>query len=83
MTAVVSGDAWGVIGGTESNALAHNKNSDPIVSVVNVVNRANVYLVATKGLAPKSGSEADLTDFFQGKNLNAGRHGGPPTLLIR
>ncbi|KFN11209.1 ABC transporter substrate-binding protein [Paenibacillus macerans] len=83
VTAVVSGDAWGVIGGTESNALANNKNSDPIVSVVNVVNRANVYLVAKKGLAPKSGSEADLKEFFQGKKINAGRHGGTPNLLIR
>lgn len=83
VTAVVSGDAWGVIGGTESNALANKKNSDPIVSIVNVVNRANVYLVAKKGLAPAGNSEADLKEFFKGKKINAGRHGGTPNLLIR
>lgn len=83
VTAVVSGDAWGVIGGTESNALANKKNSDPIMSIVNVVNRANVYLVAKKGLAPVSDSKADLKEFFKGKKINAGRHGGTPNLLIR
>ncbi|WP_178022934.1 ABC transporter substrate-binding protein [uncultured Paenibacillus sp.] len=83
VTAVVSGDAWGVIGGTESNALANKKNSDPIVSIVNVVNRANVYLVAKKGLAPASDSEANMKAFFKGKKINAGRHGGTPNLLIR
>ena len=41
---------------TESNALANNNNSDPIISVVNVVNRANVYLMAKKGTAPASDS---------------------------
>lgn len=49
VTSVVSGDAWAVIGGPESNALANIGNSDPIVSVSNVVNRANVYLMAKKG----------------------------------
>ncbi|MNO21559.1 NMT1/THI5 like protein [compost metagenome] len=83
VTAVVSGDAWGVIGGVDSNALANNKNSDPIVSVVNVVNRANVYLVAKKGLEPKSMSGDDLKQFFKGKKINAGRHGGTPNLLTR
>ncbi|MNW50634.1 NMT1/THI5 like protein [compost metagenome] len=83
VTAVVSGDAWGVIGGTDSNALANNKSSDPIVSVVNVVNRANVYLVAKKGLEPKSMSYEDLKEFFRGKKINAGRHGGTPNLLTR
>ncbi|EGG35923.1 ABC transporter substrate-binding protein [Paenibacillus sp. HGF5] len=83
VTAVVSGDAWGVIGGTESNALANNNNSDPIISVVNVVNRANVYLMAKKGTAPASDSPEDLKAFLQGKKINAGRHGGTPNLLTR
>lgn len=83
VTAVVSGDAWGVIGGTESNALANNNNSDPIISVVNVVNRANVYLMAKKGTAPASNSPEDMKAFLQGKKINAGRHGGTPNLLTR
>lgn len=83
VTAVVSGDAWGVIGGVDSIALANKNSSDPIVSVANVVNRANVYLVAKSGLAPKSGSDADLREFLAGKNIVAGRHGGSPNLLTR
>jgi NitT/TauT family transport system substrate-binding protein len=83
VTAVVSGDAWGVIGGPESNAMANKKNSDPIISVVNVVNRANVYLMAKKGTAPKSSSPEDLKAFFKGKKFIVGRHGGTPNLLSR
>ncbi|WP_438431510.1 ABC transporter substrate-binding protein [Gorillibacterium sp. sgz500922] len=83
VTAVVSGDAWGVIGGTESNALANVNSSDPIVSVVNVVNRANVYLMAKTGLAPTGSSPEELKAFLQDKKINAGRHGGTPNLLTR
>lgn len=83
VTAVVSGDAWGVIGGVDSNALANKNNSDPITSIVNCVNRANVYLFAKKGTAPKSGSDADLKEFLKGKKIVAGRHGGSPNLLTR
>lgn len=83
VTAVVSGDAWGVIGGVDSNALANKNNSDPIVSVVNCVNRANVYLVAKKGTSPKSGNDEDLKEFLKGKRIVAGRHGGSPNLLTR
>jgi NitT/TauT family transport system substrate-binding protein len=83
VTAVVSGDAWGVIGGPESNAMANKKNSDPIISVVNVVNRANVYLMAKKGTGPKSSSPEDLKAFFKGKKYIVGRHGGTPNLLSR
>ncbi len=83
VTAVVSGDAWGVIGGVDSNALANKNNSDPITSFVNVVNRANVYLFAAKGTAPASSSEEDLKAFLKGKTIIAGRHGGSPNLLTR
>ena len=83
VTAVVSGDAWGVIGGVDSNALANKNNSDPIMSVVNCVNRANVYLVAKKGLAPASSSDADMKAFLTDKKIVAGRHGGSPNLLTR
>ena len=83
VTAVVSGDAWGVIGGVDSIALGNKNNSDPVTAVCNCVNRANVYLVAKKGTAPKSGSEEDLKAFLKGKNIVAGRHGGSPNLLTR
>lgn len=83
VTAVVSGQAWGVIGGPESNALANQGNPDPIISVVNVVNRANVYLMAKADTGPKSDSPADLKAFLRGKRIAAGRHGGTPNLLTR
>lgn len=83
VTSVVSGDAWGVIGGPESNALANQGNSDPIISVSNVVNRANVYLMAKKGTAPEGSSDGDLKAFLEGKKINVGRHGGTPNLLTQ
>lgn len=83
VTAVVSGEAWGVIGGVDSIALGNKNNPDPLVAFCNVVNRANVYLVAAKGLAPSGGSNADLKTFLRGKKIVAGRHGGSPNLLTR
>ena len=83
VTSVVSGDAWGVIGGPESNAMANRNSKDPIQSVVNVVNRANVYLMAKQGLAPQGDSPEDLKKFLQGKKISASRHGGTPNLLTR
>lgn len=83
VTAVVSGDAFAVIGGVDSNALANQGNSDPILGIVNCVNRANVYLFARKGLAPASDSNEDMAAFLQGKRIVAGRFGGSPNLLTR
>lgn len=83
VTAVVSGDAFAVIGGVDSNALANRGNADPIIGIVNCVNRANVYLFARKGLAPVSNSDEDMAAFLQGKRIVAGRFGGSPNLLTR
>lgn len=83
VTSVVSGDAWGVIGGPESNQIANYKSKDPITSVVNVVNRANVYLMANKKLTLKGDSDKDLAAFMKGKTIAAGRYGGSPNLLTR
>lgn len=91
VTAVVSGDAFAVIGGIDSNALANRGSSDPILGIVNCVNRANVYLFARKGLAPyDDGSEellgwscASMRDFLRDKRIVAGRYGGSPNLLTR
>jgi NitT/TauT family transport system substrate-binding protein len=84
ITSVVSKDAWGNIGGPESNAMGNrNNNTDPITSVVHVVNRANVYLMAKKGQGPKSNSPADMKEFLKGKTIAVGRHGGSPNLLTQ
>lgn len=83
VTAVVSGDAFAVIGGVDSNNFANQGNADPIVGIVNCVNRANVYLFARTGLAPASDSDADMADFLRGKIIIAGRYGGSPNVLTR
>ena len=83
VTAVVSGDAFAVIGGIDSIALANRGASDPIKGIVNCVNRANVYLFARKGLAPASDSAEDMADFLRGKVIVAGRYGGSPNVLTR
>ncbi len=83
VTAVVSGDAFAAIGGVDSYNFANQGNSDPIIAIVNCVNRANVYLFARKGLIPASDSDADMADFLRGKVIVAGRYGGSPNVLTR
>ncbi|MEC0281792.1 ABC transporter substrate-binding protein [Terribacillus saccharophilus] len=83
VTTVVSGDAWGNIAGPDSNALANIDSNDPIVSVVNVVNRANVYLMADGDTPPAEASEEELAAYLEGKTIAAGRYGGSPNLLTR
>ncbi|WP_102707729.1 ABC transporter substrate-binding protein [Terribacillus saccharophilus] len=83
VTTVVSGDAWGNIAGPDSNALANIDSNDPIVSVVNVVNRANVYLMADGDTPPAGASEEELAAYLEGKTIAAGRYGGSPNLLTR
>jgi NitT/TauT family transport system substrate-binding protein len=83
VSALVSGQVWGNIGGPESNAMANVGKSDPLKAICNLVNRANLYLVARKGLAPKSQSKADLAAFLKGKKFALARRGGTPDLLGR
>lgn len=83
VTSLVSGDVWGNIGGPESNQMANKGSKDPIVSVVNVVNRANVYLMANKKFKLQDDSDAGLKSFLKGKTIAAGRYGGSPNLLTR
>ena len=83
ITAVVSGDAFAVIGGIDSMALGSRGSRDPIIGIVNCVNRANVYLFAKKGTAPATKSDEDLKAFLKGKTIVAGRYGGSPNLVTR
>lgn len=83
VTALVSGQVWGNIGGPESDAMANVGKADPLRVICNVANRANVYLVARKGTAPKSRSNADIAAFLKGKRFALSRYGGTPDLLGR
>ena len=79
VTAVVSGDAFAVIGGVDSYNFANQGNADPILAICNCVNRANVYLFARKGLIPGE----DMAAFLKDKTIIAGRYGGSPNVLTR
>lgn len=80
VTAVVSGDAFAVIGGVDSYNFANAAGTaDPIIAIVNCVNRANVYLFARTGLVPGD----DMAAFLKGKTIIAGRYGGSPNVLTR
>jgi NitT/TauT family transport system substrate-binding protein len=83
VTALVSGQVWGNIGGPESDAMANVGKADPLRTICNLVNRANVYIVARKGTAPKSNSKADIAEFLKGKRFALSRYGGTPDLLGR
>jgi len=83
VTALVSGQVWGNIGGPESDAMANVGKFDPLKTICNLVNRVNLYMVALKGVAPKSNSNADLAAFFKGKRFALARHGGTPDLCGR
>ena len=83
VTAVVSGDAFAVIGGVDSNLLANRGNSDPVIGISNCVNRANVYLFARKGMIPASDADEDMAAFLKGTTIVAGRYGGSPNVLTR
>lgn len=83
VTSLVSGDAWGNIAGPDSNQMANLGSSDPIQGVVNVVNRANVYLMGSSDEKVDSTNEAELAAYLEGKTIAAGRYGGSPNLLTR
>jgi NitT/TauT family transport system substrate-binding protein len=83
VTALVSGQVWGNMGGPESDAMANVGKTDPLRAICNLVNRANMYIVARKGTGPKSSSKADMAAFFKGKRFALNRYGGTPNLLGR
>lgn len=76
VNAVLSGDAWGFIGGLESAAIANAKGAD-LVGIAGVVDRANVYWVAAKGITIDPN---DLKDSLKGLRIAASRHAGSPEI---
>lgn len=76
--AVLSGRAWGFIGGPEHNAYADVKGAN-LRAICNVVNRNNNYFVAAKGITPGK----DLKAFLRGKRIAVSSYGGTPNSTIR
>lgn len=78
-TAVLTKQAFAFIGGPEHCAFAKAKGAE-LRSVVNVVNRGNVYLVARKGTSPK---DRNFAGFMKGKKIATGFYGGTPNSITR
>ena len=83
VTALVSGQVWGNLGGPESDAMVNNGKADPLFAICNFVNRAIVYFCAKKGTKPAGNSPADIKAFVKGKKLALSRYGGTPDVLAR
>jgi NitT/TauT family transport system substrate-binding protein len=84
VSALISGQVWGNIGGPESNAMANARgNSDPLISICNMVNRSNNYMISRKGLITASMSNAQMTSLMKGKKFALSRFGGTPDVCGR
>ncbi len=77
--AVLSGQAFAFIGGPEHDAYAKAKGAE-LRSVVNCVDRGNVYFCAAKGTEP---TDTDWPKFFKGKSIACGPYGGTPNSITR
>jgi len=76
--AVLTGRAYGFIGGPEHNAYADVKGAN-LRAICNCVNRNNNYFVAAKGVTPTK----DLKSFLRGKRIAVASYGGTPNSTIR
>jgi NitT/TauT family transport system substrate-binding protein len=76
--AVLTGNAWGFIGGPEHNAFAQAKGAS-VKAIANIVNRGNVYFVAPPAVTPGP----DLAGFLRGKTIVTSSFGGTPNSITR
>jgi NitT/TauT family transport system substrate-binding protein len=77
--AVLSGQAFAFIGGPEHDAYAKIKGAE-LRSVVNCVDRGNIYFCAGKGAEP---TDKDWPAYFKGKTIAIGPFGGTPNSILR
>ena len=78
--AVLSGQAFAFIGGPEHDAYAKAKGAE-LRTVVNCVDRGNVYFSAAKGQPEPNGT--DYAAYFKGKTIAIGPYGGTPNSIMR
>jgi NitT/TauT family transport system substrate-binding protein len=83
VSALVAGQVWANIGGPESDAMANVGKADPLMTICNVVNRANNYMIARKGLITASMSRDQMVAAMRGKRYAMNRFGGTPDILGR
>lgn len=77
--AVVSGRAFALTASVDRNAMAKVGGKD-VKAVVNLDERANIYLMARKDLMPIT---TDLPTFLKGKRIAVGVYGGTPNSMLR
>src|SRR5262249_32234710 len=77
--AVLTGQAFAFIGGPEHNAFAKAKGAE-LRSVVNCVDRGNVYYVAKTGVEPTG---TDWPSYSKGKTVAVNLYGGTPNSITR
>jgi NitT/TauT family transport system substrate-binding protein len=77
--AVVSGNAYALTASVDRNAMAKASGKD-VKAVVNLDERANIYLMARKDLMPVT---SDLGIFLKGKRIAVGIYGGTPNSMLR
>jgi NitT/TauT family transport system substrate-binding protein len=77
--AVLTGQAFAFIGGPEHDAFAKLRGAE-LRSIVNCVDRGNVYFCAAPGLEPTG---TDWPNYFRGKTVAVGPLGGTPNSIMR
>lgn len=76
--AVLTGQAWGFIGGPEHNAFARAKGAS-LKAIANIVNRGNVYVVGPPGVT----FDGDLAGLLAGRTVATGAYGSTPNSITR
>jgi NitT/TauT family transport system substrate-binding protein len=77
--AVVSGQAFALTASVDRNAMAVVGGKE-VKAVVNLDERANIYLMARQDLMPVT---TDLATFLKGKRIAVGVYGGTPNSMLR
>jgi NitT/TauT family transport system substrate-binding protein len=80
INAALSGQTFAFLGGPERVAFARAQGGS-LRSVVNCVDRGNVYFLAAKGTGPKD--KAEIGAFLKGKRIVTGQRGTSPHSVMR
>ena len=82
--AILTGQAFAMLGGPEHNAYATIKGAD-LRAIAGVLMRSSVYVMAAKGQEPVSrpGSAAEWASYFNGRTIGTGAYGSTPNSVTR
>jgi NitT/TauT family transport system substrate-binding protein len=82
--AILTGQAFAMLGGPEHNAYARIKGAD-LRAIAGVLMRSSVYVMAAKGQESVSrpGSAAEWASYFKGRTIGTGAYGSTPNSVTR